>query len=54
MEDRVKPTYEELLEKLEEVTNILNDRNQDKDYDERLGHILTESSDLIDRAKKGE
>lgn len=47
----MKPTYEELLEKLKEVTNILGDHNQDKNYDEAIGPVVTEATDLIDRAE---
>lgn len=42
---------EALLEKLEEVTNILKAQNQDKNYDESLGHVVTEAIALIERAK---
>lgn len=42
----MKPTYEELLKKFEELKNILADQNQDKDYDESLGHIITKEKTL--------
>lgn len=47
----MKPTYEELVEKLQELTNILEDQNQDDSYDESIGHVVTEATDLLDRAK---
>lgn len=50
----MKPTYKELVEKLQELTNILGDQNQDDNYDEIIGHVVTEAQDLLDRAKESQ
>lgn len=48
----MKPTYNELVEKLQELTNILGDQNKDDSYDESIGHVVTEAQDLLDRTKE--
>jgi hypothetical protein len=49
-EQTMKPTYEELVKKLRQLTNILADQNQDDSYDEIIGHTITEAEDVLDRA----